>query len=160
MVKKDCQLVSYLGPYWSTLTCLDSIEPHFYLNSESKGSLWNRRVSKGTPLKRGRFNGYPCYRIRYRGPPFEISLCNRSTMSFCQNCGKEIQSEWIRCPFCPTQPSQTKTLGKQISYALGSCILIFSLYVLFTSKYFEDALFWMIAPMGIGSAIILNAMMK
>jgi len=102
----------------------------------------------------------PCYRILYRGPPFEISLCNQSTMSFCQNCGKEIQSEWIRCPFCPTQPSQTKTLGKQISYALGSCILIFSLYVLFTSKYFEDALFWMIAPMGIGSAIILNAMMK
>lgn len=121
------------------------------------GPLCSGVLAEGTLVIPVDTEGGPLYLIfRYA----QVIPQTQRHVSYCQNCGKEIQSEWIRCPFCPTQPSQTKTLGKQISYASGSGILIFSLYVLFTAKYFEDAFFWMITPMAIGSGIILNAMMK
>ena len=43
---------------------------------------------------------YPLKGRVCKGPPFEISLCTPITMSFCQNCGKEIQADWKSCPYC------------------------------------------------------------
>ena len=104
--------------------------------------------------------GYPCHHIQYKGPPFEISLIYRNVMSFCQNCRKEIQADWKRCPFCSVEGSKTKQLGKKLSYLVGSAIVAVSLGLVMTTKYWQDALVIMAAPITIGVAIILNAMMK
>jgi hypothetical protein len=80
-------------------------------------------------------------------------------MSFCQNCGTEIQIDWKRCPFCSVEDS-TKRLGKKLSYLVGSAIVVVSLGAVMTETYWVDALVILAAPITIGVAIILNAMMK
>ena len=108
----------------------------------------------------GHIRPYPCYHIQYKGPPFEIPLIYRNVMSFCQNCGTEIQIDWKRCPFCSVEGS-TKRLGKKLSYLVGSAIVVVSLGVVMTAgKYWVDGLVILAAPITIGVAIILNAMMK
>ena len=86
-------------------------------------------------------------------------------MSFCQNCGKEIQADWKRCPFCSVEGSKTKQLGKKLSFRIGSAIVAVSMgTVIWNSQFYEgawaDGLVLMAAPITIGVAIILNAMMK
>jgi len=35
-----------------------------------------------------------------KGPLLEISQCNRDVMPFCRECGKEVQEDWVTCPYC------------------------------------------------------------
>ena len=74
----------------------------------------------------GRYRRYPLKGRVCKGPPFEISLCNRNTMPFCRECGKEVQEDWITCPYCSAQievvsklvasvPSMSEALDYRIS---------------------------------------------
>ncbi len=54
----------------------------------------------------GHFRGYLSYDRANEGAPFEISPCNRIDVPFCQGCGKELEEDWLSCPFC----NQTKTV--------------------------------------------------
>ena len=46
---------------------------------------------------------------------FEISLCAEITMSFCQNCGKEIQPDWKSCPYCSVPVTIEKPTLESVS---------------------------------------------
>ena len=61
---------------------------------------------KGDPSYRRSYKGYRSYDRAYEGAPFEISPCNRMVVPFCQGCGKELEEDWLSCPFC----NQTKTV--------------------------------------------------
>ena len=42
-------------------------------------------------------------------------------MSFCRECGKEVQDDWITCPFCSQDigPPASNTIGLQDSVVMG-----------------------------------------
>ena len=115
---------------------------------------------------------YPIQCPNYRGAPFEISLLNRNNMSYCQNCGKEIQEEWKRCPFCNVKDSSRgMQLSKILSYVLGLTIMAVSIFSYFYFTRNDPIDNWdtgnilMVAsifglPFSFGLAIFLNARMK
>lgn len=90
-------------------------------------------------------------------------------MSFCQNCGKEIQEDWIRCPFCDTTDSpEGMRFSKNLSYVLGLTIMAVSIFASFHIGFIDEwditgilVAFALIGlPFSFGLAIFLNAKMK
>ena len=65
--------------------------------------------------------GYPLLTRLSKGGPFEISLCDRLTMPFCRECGKEVQEDWISCPYCskPIGPPASNSIGLKDSVVMG-----------------------------------------
>ena len=67
----------------------------------------------------GRYIRYPLLTRLNRGAPFEISLCNQTTMPFCRECGKEVQEDWISCPYCAATIGEPAIISIQDSAVIG-----------------------------------------
>ena len=82
-------------------------------------------TSKGAPLLRRVSKGYPLLGRVSKGPPFEISSRNRITMPFCRECGKEVQEDWITCPYCSQSigPPATKTINQLNDSVVGGDVI-------------------------------------
>ena len=57
--------------------------------------------------------------------PFEKSTRNRTTMPLCRECGKEVQEDWIACPYCsrsigPPAPKTINQLNDSVQYSFQS----------------------------------------
>ena len=64
---------------------------------------------------------YPLPKWVSKGGPFEISIFIRSTMPYCRECGKEVQEDWISCPYCskPIGPPASNSIGLKDSVVMG-----------------------------------------
>lgn len=82
-------------------------------------------LSKGGPLLRRPIRGYPLLTRPIKGAPFEISTHNRANMPFCRECGKEVQEDWITCPYCsqPIGPPAPKTINQLNDSVVGGDVI-------------------------------------
>ena len=69
----------------------------------------------------GRCKRYRLPTLFGKGGPFEISIFIRSTMPYCRECGKEVQEDWISCPYCskPIGPPASNSIGLKDSVVMG-----------------------------------------
>ena len=94
-------------------------------------------------------------------------------MPFCQNCGKELQDDWLSCPYCnqiESSSSNRKEFSKKISYGLGFTVIAITLlqFILMAwdmelyhwKRDWGAILFLFGLPFSFGLAIVLNANMK
>ena len=84
-------------------------------------------------------------------------------MPFCQNCGKELQSDWNSCPFCSSKQylSVSASIGKpnraarSSYYTLGIVSILLGLLIFSTSS--DESGGWITAFFVVGGVYMINA---